>query len=339
MVRGMHEFTSALANDYAGLALANVSTEYPNHVQHLMHGDEDARTPRQLHPAFFGSYDWHSSVHMHWLLVRCIRLHRRIPLARPVVETLNAHLAPEHLEAERAYLRVDGRAAFERPYGWAWLLKLAHEAELLAQAEPVARRWSDTIDPLARDLALRLREYLQRAPYPQRAGAHGNTAFALAFAFEWASQAGDTLLARTIRETAERWYGRDKDYPARYEPSADDFLSAGLCEAALMQRLMNGLGFSVWWGEFCPKGEDFAVWLAPAHVGDRKDPKLAHLDGLNLSRAWCMRRLRAAVGPQQALQFDQAITAHLEAALPQASGGAYVGSHWLASFAALALTD
>ena len=207
----MHEFTPALANDYAGLALANVSTEFPNHVQHLLHGEEDARTPRQLHPAFFGSYDWHSSVHMHWLLVRCIRLHRRIKLARPVVETLNAHLTPEHLAVEHAYFQVDGRGAFERPYGWAWLLKLAHEAELLAQAEPVARRWADALAPLARDLALRLREYLQRAPYPQRGGAHGNTAFALGFAYEWATQAGDALFVKAIREAAERWYGRDKE--------------------------------------------------------------------------------------------------------------------------------
>ena len=144
--------------------------------------------------------------------------------------------------SDLAYFRVDGRGAFERPYGWAWLLKLAHEAELLAQAEPVARRWADALAPLARDLALRLREYLQRAPYPQRGGAHGNTAFALGFAYEWATQAGDALFVKAIREAAERWYGRDKDYPARYEPGADDFLSPGLCEAALMQRLMAEIG-------------------------------------------------------------------------------------------------
>ncbi len=335
----MHEFTPLLANHYAGLALANVNTEYPHHQQHLLHGDEDARTPRLLHPAFYGSYDWHSSVHMHWLLVRCIRVHRRIPLARAVVETLTAHLNAELLAVEQAYFQVDGRAAFERPYGWAWLLKLAHEAQLLAQAEPVAQRWSDALDPFARALALRLREYLQRAPYPQRAGQHGNSAFALGFALEWAGQARDNLLAKAIRDCAERWFGRDKDYPARYEPSADDFLSPGLCEAVLMQRLMPGLAFAVWWGEFQPKQDELKRWLTPAVVGDRKDPKLAHLDGLNLSRAWCLRRLAPSVGPQQALQFEPAIAAHLDASIEQVSGGDYVGSHWLASFAALALTD
>lgn len=335
----MLEFTASQANAYAALALANIHTEYPNHVQHLMSGEADALAPRRLHPAFYGSYDWHSSVHMHWLLVFCLRRHRRIPLARPVIEALNAHLSAPHIAAELAYLCAPGRETFERPYGWAWLLKLAREAEALAQSEPVARTWADALAPLAQEIASRWRAYLSRAHYPQREGAHGNSAFALGFALEWASRAGDRTFVQAIRERAEIWFGRDKDYPARYEPSADDFLSPGLCEAVLLQQIMPGLGFSVWWGEFHPKGEDWAVWLAPARVGDRGDAKLAHLDGLNLTRAWCMRRLLPALPPRHALAFEQALTEHLDAALPHAAGGPYVGSHWLASFAALALGE
>lgn len=335
----MHEFTLDLATAYAGVALANVCTEYPHHLQHLLNGDEDVGTPRQLHPAFYGSYDWHSSVHMHWLLMRCLRQHRRLPLAQAVIDVLDRHLTPAHLERETAYCVAPGRVSFERPYGWAWILKLAHEANGMAQSEPVARAWSDALAPMARVLASRWRTWISQSTYPMRAGSHANSAFSLIFAYEWAMQVGDGPFAQTIRERAEQWFGQDKDYPARYEPSGDDFLSGGLCEAVLMHRLLGALGFSVWWSEFCPKGSDMAFWLSPAHVSDRADPKTAHLDGLNLSRAWCMKRLHAAMPPQHALGFERAMPVYLEAALPQAVGGHYVGSHWLATFAALALTD
>ncbi|HEU4621819.1 MAG TPA: DUF2891 domain-containing protein [Burkholderiaceae bacterium] len=335
----MPQLTPAQAECFAGLALANITTEYPHHLAHLLHSADDARPPRALHPAFYGSYDWHSSVHMHWLLVRVLRLFDGLSTTHGIVATLDAHLSSYAIEGELAYFNVNGRATFERPYGWAWLLKLASEVDACAQRVPQAHAWKAALAPLARELALRLNAYLSAQTYPTRSGTHGNTAFAMLLALDWCNAAGDTVLATTIRERAHAWFMRDRDYPARYEPSGDDFLSAGLVEALLMRRLLGNVPFAMWWREFSPKGDEMAFWLQPAHVVDRSDAKTVHLDGLNLSRAWCLEQLAPSIDLPQRAAMELAAQRHREAALPYVANGAYVGTHWLASYAVLALTE
>jgi hypothetical protein len=335
----MITFTPETAASYARVALSNVAAAYPNHLSHTLDGPDDAATPQALHPAFYGSYDWHSCVHMNWLLARVCRRHRDLPENIATRAHFDRHLTAETIGVELDYLRRPGRSAWERPYGWAWVLYLARELDHLAQSDPLARPWAQALRPLAREIVERMILWLPQATYPVRAGSHGNSAFALLLAFEWALHFADVRFAQVLRDRAESWFGQDKDYPARFEPSGDDFLSPGLVEGVLMHRLLSPLSFSVWWNEFCPKGGDLPFWLLPAHVSDRADPKLAHLDGLNLSRAWCLRRLMPVVPAQMSIQFERAMDAHLAASLPQAAVGDYMGTHWLASFAALALTD
>jgi hypothetical protein len=333
----MPKLIPALAERFARVALTNITTEYPNHLTHLLNGPDDARTPRALHPAFYGSFDWHSSVHMHWLLVYLLRLFQRLPSARDIVEALDRHLTVANLLTELAYVRARGRTAFERPYGWAWLFKLDGEIDALGQIFPQAQGWKEALGPLVEELAARYAAHIAQAPYPIRTGTHANSAFAALLALEWADASGRCTLSATIRERVQVWFVADRDYPARYEPSGDDFLSGGFLEAVLMQRVLSKVAFAVWWCEFRPKGPDVAFWLQPAHVGDRADPKQAHLDGLNLSRAWCMKLLQPSVDPHLGARFAAAYDAHMKVSLPHALEGEYAGTHWLATFAALAM--
>ena len=290
-------------------------------MQHLDGGPEEVPlAERERHPAFYGSYDWHSAVHMHWLLVRVLRLyptrrrckaHRRGP--RPASD------APA-IERELAYFRSPAGRTFERPYGWAWLLELQAEA-LRSRA-----RWSGALAPLAAHLAGRLRDYLAQAPYPVRAGSHGNSAFACVLALDYARLAHDAALELEIRKAARRWYSGDRDAPLAYEPSLDDFLSPALTEALLMQEVLDAGEFMTWLQRFAPRG--FAVLAEPPTVVDHADPKQSHLDGLCLSRAWCFRRLGDTAAADRLIA----------AALPHVVGGDYAGEHWLASFAVLALS-
>ena len=304
------------ASALAAVALSNVTREYPRHVSHLLTRPGEDLDQRNLHPAFYGSYDWHSAVHMHWLLARVLRLYPR----REISARLDEHLTERAIAAELAYFASPAGRTFERPYGWAWLLEL--QAELLRLGE---RRWSDAVRPLATELAARMARFVAAAPYPIRAGAHGNTAFACALALDYARGADDRALEREIREAALRWYGNDRDAPLAYEPSLDEFLSPSLVEAALMRELLAPAEFAAWSADFFSRdpGE-----LEPPVVADRTDPKQAHLDGLALSRAWCLRKLG----------YGEAAQRHLEAAMPHAVGGHYVGEHWLATFAVLALS-
>lgn len=332
-------FTPELAERCARVALANLATEYPYQLAHVLASDADARTPRALHPVFWGSYDWHSSVHMHWTLVRCLRLARELPSAARIAAHFDARLQRAHVETELAYLRGAGRATFERPYGWGWLLKLQAELELLARVREGARRWRDALAPLADDIAVRLLAFLPRLDHPVRAGTHGNTAFALLNALDYARIAQHRALARSVAERTLTWFGRDRRYPADYEPGGDDFLSGGLVEAVLVRRTADAGRFADWWNGFAPAPEALGRWLAPVRVSDARDPKIVHLHGLNLARAWCWRALRPALPEALLAPVDRAIAAHLAASLPAATEGDFVGTHWLASFALLALTD
>jgi len=284
-----------------------------------MVAEEAPLAERERHPAFYGSYDWHSAVHMHWLLVRVLRLYPTGDDARSIAEGLDRHLNAAAIERELAYFRSPAGRTFERPYGWAWLLELQAEA-LRSRA-----RWSGALQPLATHLAGRLRDYLAQAPYPVRAGSHANSAFACVLALDYARTA-DTALELEIRKAARRWYSGDRDAPLAFEPSLDDFLSPALTEALLMQEVLDAGEFMTWLQRFAPRG--FAMLAEPPTVLDHADPKQSHLDGLCLSRAWCLRRLGDTTAANRLIA----------AALPHVVGGDYAGEHWLASFAVLALS-
>ena len=309
--------SAELAAAFARVALANVEREYPRKVDYLVTGPLPALPPRAYHPAFYGSYDWHSAVHMHWLLARLLRLHSTLENA--IAPLLDRHLRAETLAKELAFFQGPGGASFERPYGWAWLLEL--QAELLRLG-----RWAEAVSPLAGELAGRVANYLRTLPYPVRAGAHGNSAFACVLALDYARTSGDAALQGEIESAARRWYLQDRDYPVAYEPSADDFLSPGLVEALLMKEILPAGEFTDWRAAFL--GNDPGPLAHPPKVIDHADTKQSHLDGLCLSRAWCFARLGQR-------EFAER---HLAAGMPHVIGGDYVGEHWLASFAALALS-
>lgn len=332
-------FTRELANRFAGIALDNVVRRYPYKVDHVMTGPDDLADPADLHPVFASSYDWHSSVHMHWLLVRLLSLVPDLDAAPRIRAHLDATLAPDGIAAEIAYLARPAAATFERPYGWAWALRLQAELGELRDYDSGAARWADACAPLALHLAERLIAYLDLADFPIRTGTHANSAFALLMAWHYARGDGHPALRRAIVRRAHRWFGHDQHYPARYEPGGDDFLSGGLVEAALMQAVMDGCAFDEWWHLFAPAQAELATWLVPVAVTDRSDPKMTHLDGLNLSRAWCWRRLEPSLPDHLRPWAVCAWSDHLEASLSQATEAGYASTHWLATFALLALTE
>ncbi len=315
----MTKLDAALASRMAGIALGHVANEYPNKLDHVLTSDEDARTPRELHPVFFGSFDWHSCVHGWWSLLTLRRLFPDIAEADAIAALTDATFTREKVAAELAYLDRPLSRGFERPYGWAWLLYLHLEAT--RHEEP----WGEELEPLARAFAQRLTDYLAILTYPIRVGTHFNTAFALILSLEWA-EAFDGRLANLIRDRALHWFAADRDCQA-WEPGGDEFLSPALIEALCMKRT-HPADFAAWFGHFLPGVASCqpATLFEPAIVSDRSDGKIAHLDGLNLSRAWCWR----------ALGYPEHAQMHLAAAMPHLSGD-YMGEHWLQSFALLAL--
>ena len=325
--------TAGQAAAFARIALGHVEREYPNKLDHVIEGPHDLLSPRALHPIFYGSFDWHSCVHGHWTLARVLRLHPGMASAGDIAALFDRNFTPDKAEAERAYLDRPSSRTFERPYGWAWLLKL--QAELLALPEP---RWARALQPLADAFAARLEAHLPKADYPIRAGAHASTAFALRLAADYADATADGRLRAILRSKALAWYGADRDAQA-WEPSGEDFLSPTLMEAACMARLLPPAGFEAWFDAFLPRLDINSPpsLFEPARVSDRSDGKIAHLDGLNLSRAWCWRELAAALADDpRAASCRAAAERHLAAALPHLEGD-YMGEHWLASFALLAM--
>ena len=330
-----------LAAAFATVGIANVARPYPHKLDHLLEGPEPLATDHVArHPVFSGAYDWHSAVHMHWLLARVLRQFPGGVSADDIRGTLAARLTAAGLATERASLSAPAARTFERPYGWAWLLELRAELERLEEVEPLAAGWIAAVDPLARDLATRLAEFVTAARYPIRAGTHANTAFACLLALDYAGVCDDEVLATAILQAANRWYGGDRDAQPAFEPSLTDFLSPILCEAALMAAVMPAEAFVTWFEGFLPDG--IGLLAEPPVVGGRGDPQIVHLDGLCLSRAWCLRRIATALGRAETAQLDElraAAEANFEPALPHTVGGDYVGEHWLASFAALALGE
>jgi len=333
-----HQLDAALASRFATTALGHVTREYPNHVMHVLSGPQDARTPRDMHPIFFGSFDWHSCVHSWWTLFTLYRLYPDMAEAAGISATANGLFTPEGVAGELAYLARPEARGFERPYGWAWLLMLT--AELARHDTEQGRRWFAALRPLAEVFADRFKTFLPLADYPVRVGTHYNTAFALRLTLDYAD-AHDAELASACRQSALRWHEKDQDCQA-WEPSQDEFLSPALMEAELMRRVLPKEDFQTWFEAFLPRLADGepATLLSPARVSDRSDGKIAHLDGLNLSRGWCWRALGAALPAGHALRpvATRAAADHLRVALAHVTGD-YMGEHWLASFALLALVD
>ena len=325
----------AAAGRFAQLALDCAHLEYPNKIAHVLQADEDARPPRQLTPAFFGCYDWHSAVHGHWLLARLARLYPQAGFAAPARAALRASFTPEKVAAELAYLRGPGRASFERPYGLAWLLQLA--AELRSWPDAESARWAEILRPLEAEAADRVRAWLPKLRYPIRVGEHSQTAFAFGLIRDWAVVAEDGAMLELIDERSRSYYLADEDCPLAYEPSGEDFLSPCLAEADLMRRVLPRGEFAPWLARFLPgiSRDGNPAWLVPGIVTDRADPKLAHIDGLNLSRAWMLLGIASGLGERD--RRRRALTAaaahHAESALPAVTGEHYEGGHWLGSFA------
>ncbi|MCL6706775.1 DUF2891 domain-containing protein [Pseudomonas sp. R2.Fl] len=329
------DLDAATADRFARIALSHVRREYPNKPGHVLASDADARTPRELHPVFHGSFDWHSCVHGYWMLARLLNRFPDLPSAAAIRHLFDEQLVPEKIAGECRYLETPTARGFERPYGWGWLLKLS--AELAAFDD---RRWFEALSPLADVFVRRFRDFLPIATYPVRVGTHFNTAFGLRLAADHAEAVGDGDFLSLLRRTAGRWYGADADCPAWGEPSGDDFLSSTLIEAECMRRLLDASAFQAWFDRFLPRLEDGLpqAIFTPADVSDRTDGKIAHLDGLNLSRAWCFRSLSKALpaGDPRARLMAAAAERHLASSLPHVAGD-YMGEHWLASFAVLAL--
>lgn len=323
-----------LTNAFADCALHCVQQRYPYAMPHLMRHAQDHPDPALVHPIFCGSYDWHSSVHMHWSLLRLLRITPKLAQRERIIAHFAERFTSEAGATECHYLNAN--PSFERPYGWAWLMQLHAELLALSKDLPAASDWAQALQGMVDTVKARATAFLTLAHYPQRAGMHANSAFAMTLFSSYANRQHDSVFADVLRETAMRWFGSDLDYAARFEPSGADFLSGGLCEAMLMSQQLDA-EFLPWWQGFAPSEQDLARWLEPAIVSSRVDGQLVHLDGLNLSRAWCLLSLAARL-PQETMRFEAAAQKHLQVALPHVTGGDFVATHWLVSFALLALT-
>jgi len=334
-------FDAHNAERFAKLALECVRKEYPNKISHVLNSDADVAPPRKLTPSFCGCYDWHSSVHGHWLLVRLLRTFPEASFARAARDALKESLTTENLKAEAAYLRGVGRASFERPYGLAWLLQLC--AELREWEDPQAREMLANIKPLEDAVLERLTTWLPKLSHPIRIGEHNQTAFALGLIIDYARDKNDEALAKLAIDSARKFYLADKNCPLAYEPSGEDFLSPCLGEADVMRRVLTQAYFAKWLTQFLPQIPRTATadWLPVAISPDPSDPKLAHLDGLNLSRAWMLDGILSSL-PVDDLRrpaLASAVEAHRRAGLVAVTGEHYEGGHWLGSFAVYLTTQ
>ena len=334
------EFDSKAAERFANLALACVHREYPNHISHTLNSDADATPPRKLTPAFYGCYDWHSSVHGHWLLVRLVRTFPDAPFVQSARQALRQSLAAANLLQEAAYLRGEGRASFERPYGLAWLLQLA--AELREWNDPQAKEMASNLHPLEVVVLERLSNWLPKLANPVRIGEHDQTAFGLGLILDYARGTGDQKLTELAISKAKQFYFDDKNCPLAYEPSGEDFLSPCLGEADLMRRVLSSPEFANWLRVFMPQIPASAdvKWLLPVVSPDPSDPKLAHLDGLNLSRAWMLEGIATSLpkSDKRLAAIATTAAAHRRAGLGAVTGEHYEGGHWLGSFAVYLVT-
>jgi hypothetical protein len=334
-------FDAKSGERFANLALACVHKEYPNKLSHSLNSDADVAPPRKLTPAFYGCFDWHSSVHGHWLLVRLVRTFPGASFVPAARGALRQSLTAQNIEQEAAYLRAEGRASFERPYGLAWLLQLV--AEIREWDDPQAREVAANLRPLEQAAIERVSNWLPKLSNPIRIGEHNQTAFAMGLMLDYARQAHNEKFAELIASKARQFYLKDRECPLTYEPSGEDFLSPCLGEADLMRRVLPQREFAKWLGTFLPQipGMSKSGWLTPVVSPDPSDPKLAHLDGLNLSRAWMLEGIASALptNDKRLAQLGQAGDAHKHAGLAAVTGEHYEGGHWLGSFAVYLVTQ
>lgn len=326
---------------FAILALDCVHREYPNKISHVMQSADDAKPPHQLTPAFYGCFDWHSSVHGHWLLTRLLNTHPDTVFASEIREKLSKSFTAENFEGELAYYIAPGRNSFERPYGIAWYLQLVAELEESDDAQLNA--WRETLRPLEDAIVAKTRAWLPNLSYPVRLGTHNQTAFAFGLMIDYARTVGNQAFEQELTDKVLAFHRADVNCPLAYEPSGEDFLSPCLMEADLMRRVLSGVEFSAWLGAFLPQipmdgGSD---WLAPGVVLDASDGKLVHLDGVNLSRAWALEGIASALpdGDPRIAALLASAALHRETGIAAVSDEHYSGSHWLASFATYLTTQ
>jgi Protein of unknown function (DUF2891) len=334
------QFDVKAAERFANLALACVTKEYPNKISHLLNSDADVAPPRKLTPAFYGCYDWHSSVHGHWLLVRLVKTFPEAPFAKPAREALRKSLSAENLKQEAIYLRGEGRASFERPYGMAWLLQLV--AELAEWDDPLARELRTNLAPLEEAVNDRLKTWLPKLSHPVRIGEHNQTAFALGLLLDYAWVTKNKEIGQLVPLKIDEFFRADRDCALNYEPSGEDFLSPCLGEADAMRRVLTRDELAKWLTQFLPHIPTLSKvpWLPVAVSPDPSDPKLAHLDGLNLSRAWMLEGIASGLPEDDSRRpvLMAAADAHRRAGLAAVTGAHYEGGHWLGSFAVYLVT-
>ena len=333
-IEGMQLSGDSLSR-FATLASDCITVEYPNKLNQVLRGESSLRSPRELHPAFYGCFDWHSAVHGHWMLVKLLKDYPDLPGREEISARVFTSLDPQNIAGEVDYFDTASKS-WERTYGWAWLLQLA--TELHTWDDPLGEKLAADLAPLTQVIRDRYIEFLPRQEYPVRTGVHPNTAFGLSFAYDYSIAVADAELRDAVMDAAHRYYSEDKDCPLSWEPSGEDFLSPCFEEAALMARVMPANDFRGWLRTFLPELTSLES-LAPANVSDRSDPKIVHLDGLNLSRAWNLFVIANHINDEEtAKRLRAKADEHLEASLPHVTSEHYEGSHWLGSFAVYALT-
>lgn len=336
----MNSLDATLAERCARLAMAGLVREYPNQIALMLRSDADVRSPRELTPAFYGCYDWHSAVHSHWCLVRLLKRFPQAEWAGDAMEVLSAHLTESNLKSEAAYVGAEHRRGFERPYGLAWLLQLV--AELHEWENPAGRKWRTDLTDLERIAVSRFSEWLPQLSFPIRSGEHSQTAFAMGLAWDYAMSTGDDRFQELLRSRAIDFHGTDREAPLDYEPSGHDFLSPCLAEADLMRRVLDADAFAAWVDAFLPRlsRDGSAGWLPPVVATDRSDGKIAHLDGLNLSRAWMLEGIAGALptGDARRPALSASADQHREKAFTAVSNEDYALTHWIGTFAVYLLS-
>jgi hypothetical protein len=325
-----------VAEGLAELALHCIHTEFPNKTGHIYDVDENLKTPKEMHPAFYGCFDWHSSVHGHWMLVKVLKSYPNSKMAKDIRAAIDQNITEQSILAEVEYFKGKLQKNYERTYGWAWLFQL--QSELHTWDDAQGKKWEANLKPLVDLLRERMIEYLPKLTYPIRTGVHPNTAFALGFAYDYAMTTGDDEFAKIVKKRSFEYYLADENYPAYLEPNGTDFFSPSLLEADLLSRLMNEKEFEQWFDKFMPKLTDNI--LQPAVVSDRNDLQIVHLDGLNLSRTWCMKRIASKLpeSNKKRKALGKAALSHINDGLKSVASGDYAGEHWLASFAIYALS-